>query len=101
MKIEDNIIAEVTEELEASSNYRARREQVTAFNANNKYLKKGAPGYEDKFRFQPEDAISHILNAGGIPVLAHPATLKCKTEEALDAEIKKLMNYLGRLLAQQ
>lgn len=65
----------------------------TTQQAFNRYLKKGAPGYEDKFRFQPEDAISHILNAGGIPVLAHPATLKCKTEEDLDAEIQKLVGY--------
>ncbi len=61
--------------------------------AFNKYLKKGAPGYEDKFRFQPQDAISHILNAGGLPVLAHPATLKCKTDEALENEINKLVGY--------
>ena len=65
----------------------------TTQQAFNRYLKKGAPGYEDKFRFQPEDAISHILNAGGIPVLAHPATLKCKTAEELEAEIKKLIGY--------
>jgi len=61
--------------------------------AFNKYLKKGAPGYEDKFRFQPEDAISHILNAGGIPVLAHPATLKCKTDEEIESQVKKLLDY--------
>ena len=61
--------------------------------AFNKYLKKGAPGYEDKFRFPPKDAISHILNAGGIPVLAHPATLKCDTEEAIEAQVKKLVGF--------
>jgi len=61
--------------------------------AFNKYLKKGAPGYEDKFRFQPENAISHILNAGGIPVLAHPATLKCNTDEDVEKEIKNLVGF--------
>ena len=61
--------------------------------AFNKYLKKGAPGYEEKFRFQPEDAISHILNAGGIPVLAHPSTLKCKTDEEIETQVKKLLDY--------
>lgn len=61
--------------------------------AFNKYLKKGAPGYEDKFRFQPDDAISHILNAGGIPVLAHPATLKCETGEEIETQVKKLVDF--------
>jgi predicted metal-dependent phosphoesterase TrpH len=65
----------------------------TTQQAFNRYLKKGAPGYEDKFRFQPEAAISHILSAGGLPVLAHPATLRCKTEDDLETEIKKLISY--------
>jgi len=65
----------------------------TTQQAFNRYLKKGAPGYEDKFRFQPKDAISHILNAGGIPVLAHPSTLKCKTDEEIETQVKKLVDY--------
>lgn len=42
-----------------------------------KYLKKGAPAYMEKFRFSPEKAISMIIQAGGIPVLAHPKSLNC------------------------
>jgi len=40
-----------------------------------RYLKKGAPGYEEKFRFSPKDAIAAIHEAGGVAVLAHPFTL--------------------------
>jgi hypothetical protein len=38
-------------------------------------LAKGKPAYEEKFRFPPQEAISMIRNAGGVPVLAHPFTL--------------------------
>ncbi|HUK56280.1 MAG TPA: PHP domain-containing protein [Nitrospiria bacterium] len=40
-----------------------------------RYLKKGAPGYVEKFRFSPQDAIAAIHEAGGVAVLAHPFTL--------------------------
>lgn len=39
------------------------------------YLTKGAPAYEDKFRYSAEEAIRMITEAGGLPVLAHPFTL--------------------------
>ena len=39
--IEDNIINELTSELVEDSNYLTRREKVTKFNKQNKYLKKG------------------------------------------------------------
>jgi len=61
--------------------------------AFDKYLKKGAPAYEDKFRFQPEAAISNILEAGGIPVLAHPSTLGCRTTADLEKAITSFVNY--------
>ena len=41
MTVEDNIIGEIVETLEASSDYRARREAVKAFNAASPVLKKG------------------------------------------------------------
>ena len=41
MTIKDNVIHEIADELEASSDYRARRETVTAFNATSTVLKKG------------------------------------------------------------
>lgn len=46
-----------------------------------KYLKKGAPGYVEKFRFSPQESIALIHEAGGVAVLAHPFTLGLKTTE--------------------
>jgi hypothetical protein len=58
--------------------------------AFDRYLKKGSPAYEEKFRFPVKDAISMIVNAGGIPVLGHPFTLNCngKKLESLIASWK-------------
>ena len=56
----------------------------TPHEAFEKYLAKGAPAYTDKFRFAPADAIAHIRQAGGIPVLGHPFTLKYKTSAELE-----------------
>ncbi len=61
--------------------------------AFDRYLKKGAPAYEDKFRFPPHEAISHILNAGGIPVLAHPNTLSCQNTAELESIVSDLKKY--------
>jgi 3',5'-nucleoside bisphosphate phosphatase len=40
------------------------------------YLGKGKPAYVEKFRISCQEAINLILNAGGLPVLAHPYLLK-------------------------
>lgn len=40
------------------------------------YLAKGRPAYVDRLRLPPAECISVILKAGGVPVLAHPFTLK-------------------------
>lgn len=37
-----------------------------------RFLKKGCPGYFTVERFTPEEVISFILGAGGVPVWAHP-----------------------------
>ncbi len=37
-----------------------------------RFLKKGCPGYYSVTRFTPEEVITLILGAGGIPVWAHP-----------------------------
>jgi len=55
--------------------------------AFDKYLKKGAAAYEDKFRFPVPEAISMIADAGGIPVLGHPVTLNCNGAQ-LEENIK-------------
>ena len=41
--------------------------------AFDKYLAKGRPGYIDKYRIDCAGAIKIILDAGGLPVLAHPS----------------------------
>lgn len=40
------------------------------------YLGRGKPAYVDKYRVESASAIQLILNAAGIPVLAHPGLLK-------------------------
>ena len=46
--------------------------------AFNVYLAKGRIAYEDRYRLGPREGIQLIRDAGGIPVLAHPATLQLK-----------------------
>ncbi len=41
MKIEDNVIQEIFEQLLRSSNYKSRQLDIKKFNQNNKYIKKG------------------------------------------------------------
>jgi 3',5'-nucleoside bisphosphate phosphatase len=41
-----------------------------------KYLKIGAPAYVPRYAFSPAEAIELILQAQGIPVLAHPGLIK-------------------------
>ncbi|HIC91673.1 MAG TPA: PHP domain-containing protein [Syntrophaceae bacterium] len=53
--------------------------------AFHRFLKKGGAAYVDKFRPSPEQAMEWILEAGGVPVLAHPFTLNIK--ESKDLEI--------------
>lgn len=55
-----------------------------------KYLTKGAAAYVEKFRFSPQTAISLILRAGGIPVLAHPKTLQCSSYRDLKVLVEEL-----------
>ncbi len=44
--------------------------------AFDRYLGKGKPAYEEKFRLMPRDAVAMIRRAGGVPALAHPFTLE-------------------------
>jgi predicted metal-dependent phosphoesterase TrpH len=52
--------------------------------AFNKLLRKGRPAYIERYRLLPVEAMHTILQAGGVPVLAHPFTLNTKTEGDLD-----------------
>jgi predicted metal-dependent phosphoesterase TrpH len=44
--------------------------------AFSRFLAKGSPAYFDRFRLSPHDALALIRGAGGVPVLAHPNTLR-------------------------
>ena len=52
--------------------------------AFDEYLGNGKPAYVDRFRFECEETIKAILNAGGLPVLAHPFLLGIKENSILD-----------------
>ena len=56
-----------------------------------RYLKKGAIAYVPKEKFEISHAINLILKAGGIPILAHPVTLKLPEEE-LKSHVERLMS---------
>ena len=60
--------------------------------AFDKYLAKGQVFYMDKKRLEPKEAIRLILDAGGIPVMAHPYQTKLKGEE-LEALVAELSSY--------
>jgi predicted metal-dependent phosphoesterase TrpH len=42
--------------------------------AFDRFLGKGRPGFVPRATFEPEDAVRLVLEAGGVPVLAHPLT---------------------------
>lgn len=48
----------------------------TLSSAFGKYLVRGAPAYVPRYRLEPAEAIAIILEAGGVPVLAHPGLNK-------------------------
>lgn len=52
--------------------------------AFDEYLGNGKPAYVNRFRFECEQTIKAILNAGGIPVLAHPFLLNIKENEVIE-----------------
>lgn len=61
--------------------------------AFDQYLGTKGPAYVDKYRIECRRAIELISLAGGVPVLAHPGLLTCKTRGQFDdliAGLKKL-----------
>ncbi len=63
-KVEDNVIHELVAELEASSDYRKRRADVRAFNANSPVLKKGLAITPVKFGIAFN--LTHLNQAGAL-----------------------------------
>jgi xanthine dehydrogenase large subunit len=73
--VTDNVIHELTAELEASSNYRARRAAITAFNSGSVVLKRGLALTPVKFgisfnvlHLNQAGALVHVYNDGSILV---------------------------------
>jgi predicted metal-dependent phosphoesterase TrpH len=59
--------------------------------AFDRFLKKGASAYVDKFRFTAKEAIHFIREAGGVAVLAHPNTLDLNGFAELESFIAQLV----------
>lgn len=73
--VTDNVIHELVEELESTSDYRARRAEVAAFNATSPVLKRGLALTPVKFgisfnvkHFNQAGALVHVYNDGSILV---------------------------------
>jgi predicted metal-dependent phosphoesterase TrpH len=60
--------------------------------AFDKFLGKGRPAYVDKYRIRCAQAIELIIQAGGIPVLAHPGLLNIEDEDQFEQLIRNLVN---------
>ncbi|HVO83349.1 MAG TPA: PHP domain-containing protein [Syntrophobacteria bacterium] len=63
---------------------------ASAPEAFSRYLKRGRPGYVDRVRPPPEDAIGIIRKAGGLAALAHPSTLALDHPDDLSALVARL-----------
>ncbi|MCF6249306.1 MAG: ribonuclease III, partial [Desulfobacula sp.] len=61
--------------------------------AFDKYLAKDKPAYVEKYKVPCEQAIRIILDAGGIPVLAHPGLLDVKETGQLADFLDMLVGY--------
>jgi len=59
--------------------------------AFDRFLKKGASAYVEKFRFTPTEALDFIRKARGIAVLAHPNTLGLKGYSELENLLLQLV----------
>ncbi|KZE33201.1 xanthine dehydrogenase molybdenum binding subunit apoprotein [Crenobacter luteus] len=75
MTVEDNVIHELVAELEETSEYRKRRQEVNEFNAKNKILKKGLALVPVKFgisftatQFNQAGALLHVYTDGSVMI---------------------------------
>lgn len=75
MKVEDNVIHELVDQLEKTSQYRERRKDVDTFNANNRVLKKGLSLVPVKFgisftltQLNQAGALVHVYTDGSVLV---------------------------------
>ncbi len=61
--------------------------------AFDKYLGKDKPAYVDKYKVSCKEAIEIILNAGGIPVLAHPGLLSFDGNHTFETFVDTLIGF--------
>ncbi len=61
--------------------------------AFDKLLGKGKPAYVEKFRISYKQAIRLILDAGGLPVLAHPILLGLKDQNHFEQFLVSLLQF--------
>lgn len=55
-----------------------------------KYLKKGAAAYVEKWRITPEEAVNFIAKAGGVASVAHPKLLELSGYDAIEELLTRL-----------
>lgn len=68
---------------------------TTLVEAFDKYIGRNGPAYVERFRLTPEDAVMLILQAGGVPVLAHPREVTHFVEPLVKAGLIGLEVYYG------
>ncbi|RVC65589.1 xanthine dehydrogenase molybdopterin binding subunit, partial [Mesorhizobium sp. M2A.F.Ca.ET.046.02.1.1] len=71
--VEDNVIQRIIAELEASSNYARRRREISAFNANSRFIKRGLALTPVKFgisftatHYNQAGALVHVYTDGSV-----------------------------------
>lgn len=57
------------------------------------YLKSGGKAYLDKKRLPSDQAIAMIKDAGGIPILAHPYTMREKARDDFEERLRELIEH--------
>ena len=75
MQVVDNLAPEIMRQLETTSDYRSRRQDIKSFNAQNKFLKKGIAITPVKFgisftliHLNQAGALVHVYNDGSVQV---------------------------------
>ena len=63
--------------------------------AFDKYIGRNGPAYVERFRLTPEDAVALILQAGGVPVLAHPREVTGYVEQLVKVGLIGLEVFYG------
>jgi 3',5'-nucleoside bisphosphate phosphatase len=68
---------------------------ATVTEAFDRYISRNGPAYVERYRLTPEDAVTLILQAGGVPVLAHPREVTQYVEPMVRAGMLGLEVHYG------